>query len=477
MIRRIGIRSRLLIVFTVAHIATGLVVGVLMLRSTTASVDRELESIGYTLACSIAESGADMILTESYLDLLNLLRTHCCTEGDDVSYIFIVDRAGRVVAHTFHDGFPLDLLTVNRSEGGPVVLETDEGPIRDFAAPILDGRAGTIRLGLSEARMAEVARSMAGKVLMLGAITYAAGVAGVMLLTALVMRPLTRLARVADKVSGGDLHPKIDIGVGGDLGKVAASFEHMLVRLRARTEALRAAERMAAVGELAAGVAHEINNPLDGVQNCLRLLEKTPADGVRRQEFTALMKEGLSRIEKVVHQLLTFAKDEKPKRSTVDVDTVVRNSLVFVEHRALIKRCRLSFQSNGKLPKIWADERGLHQVIINLAMNAIDSVEEGGEVRIRTMPVDGGVAIELADTGTGMTEEVRSRMFEPFFTTKQVGKGTGLGLSVSKNIVDAHGGTIEVETAPGKGSVFVVTLPRGDEQDGAPDQERQGPRS
>ncbi len=110
-------------------------------------------------------------------------------------------------------------------------------------------------------------------------------------------------------------------------------------------------------------------------------------------------------------------------------------------------------------------------------MNAIDSVDEGGEIGVRTRCVADGVAIEVTDTGTGMTEEVRARMFEPFFTTKEVGKGTGLGLSVSKNIVDAHGGTIDVETTVGRGSVFVIRLPRGERKDGAADQARQGPRS
>ncbi len=493
---RIGIRGRVLIVFTVVHVVTGLVIGVLLLRSTAASVDRELESIGGTLACNIADASADMVLTESYFDLWNLLRTSRCATGDDVSYLFVVDRTGAVVAHTFAEGFPLDLLAVRRDDptasrrsgsfegaarpngrGGSVRLETDKGPIRDFVAPILDGRAGAVRLGLPEARITAAARATLAEVLVLSLITYAAGVTGVILLTTLVTRPLRRLTQVAERISRGDLHPEIDIRAGGEIGKLSASFEHMLAGLEARTRALAAAERMAAVGELAAGVAHEINNPLDGVQNCLRQHEKGRADDPKCREFLALIKEGLARMETVVRQLLTFAKDEKSKRQMVDTDAVVRNSLVFVEHRASKKRCRLSFDSNGKLPKIWADERGLLQVVVNLVMNAIDSVEDGGEVRIRTVAANDGVTIEVADTGAGMTEEVRSRMFEPFFTTKEVGKGTGLGLSVSKNIVDAHGGTIDVETIPGKGSVFSVTLPHGDKQDGTADQRREGPRS
>ncbi|MHC4502990.1 MAG: ATP-binding protein [Planctomycetota bacterium] len=469
---RIGIRGRVLIVFTVVHVVTGLVIGVLLFRSTAASVERELESIGSTLACNIADASADMVLTESYFDLWDLLRTSCCATGDDVSYLFVVDRTGAVVAHTFSEGFPVDLLAVRRDDPtakGSVRLETDKGPIRDFVAPILDGRAGAVRLGLPEARIAAAARATLAEVLVLSLITYAVGVAGVILLTTLVTRPLRRLTQVAERISRGDLRPEIDIRAGGEIGKLSASFEHMLAGLEARTRALAAAERMAAVGELAAGVAHEINNPLDGVQNCLRQHERGRADDPKCREFLALIKEGLVRMETVVRQLLTFAKDEKSKRQMVDADAVVRNSLVFVEHRASKKRCKLSFDTNGKLPTIWADERGLHQVIVNLVMNAIDSVEDGGEVRIRTVAANDGVTIEVADTGAGMTEEVRSRMFEPFFTTKEVGKGTGLGLSVSKNIVDAHGGTIDVETIPGKGSVFTVTLPHGDKHDGTAD--------
>ncbi|MHC5057246.1 MAG: sensor histidine kinase [Planctomycetota bacterium] len=469
MMRRIGIRARVLLVFSVANVAIGIVVGALMLRAAMASVDRELESVGNTLACSVAESSTDMVLTDSRFDLLNLLTKHCGGREGVVSYIFVLDRAGQVLAHTFSEGFPLELLAVDQHEGRSVLLETEGDVIHDFAAPILEGRAGTVRLGLSEARVVAEAKGMLSNALLLGAIAYAVGAVGVGVIVTLVTRPLRQLAQVAERVSQGLVHPEIDSRVGGDIGKLAASFKHMLASLETRTRALAAAERMAAVGELAAGVAHEINNPLDGVQNCLRQHGRLQASSRHCQEFVALIGEGLARIETVVRQLLTFAKDEKPRRSKVDVDSVVRNSLIFVEHRASNRKCRLSFEPNGGLPKVWADERGLQQVVVNLAMNAIDSVEEGGEVRIRTRRVDRGVAVEVADTGTGIAEETRSRMFEPFFTTKEVGKGTGLGLPVSKNIVDAHGGTVEFETVIGKGSVFLVTLPIGDGQHGTPD--------
>ncbi len=359
--KRIGLRGQLLLVFTVAHVATGVVIGVLLLRSTSASIERELGSIGRTLSCSIAEAGADLVLTESYIDLLDLLHNSCCATGDDVSYVFVVDRTGRVVAHTFADGFPLDLVAINRGEAGKcpsVRLDTNEGAVRDFAAPILDGRAGTVRLGLSEARIATAGRAVLNRVLIFGGVTYALGVAAVIFFTTLVTRPLRQLSQVAEKVSQGDLHPDINIRAGGEVGKLASTFEHMLAGLRTRTEALAAAERMAAVGELAAGVAHEINNPLDGVQNCLRFLEKSSNLDDRSREFVVLMKEGLARIETVVHQLLTFAKDEKRERSMVDVSSVVQNSLAFVEHRASDRGCKLLVDSDGDVPKIWADEQG-----------------------------------------------------------------------------------------------------------------------
>ncbi|MEO0082479.1 MAG: ATP-binding protein [candidate division WOR-3 bacterium] len=224
-------------------------------------------------------------------------------------------------------------------------------------------------------------------------------------------------------------------------------------------EQLRHADRLATIGQLAAGVAHELNEPLSNVLGFAQLVQKTP--GVPEPALRDIGKVVAAALHarEVVSKLMLFARQKPPAKSRVNLNELVAEGLYFLEARCQRAGIRLVRKLAADLPVIVADPGQLHQVLVNLVVNAIQAMPHGGELVIETRRENGRVVMVVSDTGIGMTREVLSQIFVPFFTTKGVGEGTGLGLSVVHGIVAGHAGSIEVKSEPGKGSRFEVRLP------------------
>jgi signal transduction histidine kinase len=235
--------------------------------------------------------------------------------------------------------------------------------------------------------------------------------------------------------------------------------ERRLLEERDTERRLAEAERLATVGRLTAGVAHEINNPLAAIGNYLTLLEKEGADSDRRRENLGMVRHGFERIRTIVRDLLSFARPRLPRQAPVDLREVLARVERLCAHDGGFRAIRWEFDLGNGLPSTAGDPFALEQVFLNLALNARDAMEERGVLRV-SIRREGGEAPRIAvffdDSGPGVPEALRSRIFEPFFSTRG---GTGLGLAVSASIVRAHGGTLRVETAPSGGARFVVTLP------------------
>lgn len=219
-------------------------------------------------------------------------------------------------------------------------------------------------------------------------------------------------------------------------------------------------ERLAAVGELAAGVAHEVNNPLGGLQNFVKMMKKEPENVLQNREFLDLMSEGLKRIEIIVKQLMTFSRPYSTHMSNHRLNEIVENSLRFVDHRIKESGVHLKKELSLDLPEIYGDADNISQVLINIIVNALDSISKGGNLIIKTGYCDfhpSSIQVAITDTGSGIPEEILNKIFNPFFTTKEM--GSGLGLAISKRIVDDHNGNIVVKSNPGEGTTFYVCLP------------------
>jgi PAS domain S-box-containing protein len=222
---------------------------------------------------------------------------------------------------------------------------------------------------------------------------------------------------------------------------------------------IRNSEKLASVGKLAAGVAHEINNPLAGILNCLYNLRKGTLSPARQEEYWVSMEDGVRRVQKIVRQLLDFSQQHEPEFSSTDINQVVDRVLVLTNHLFAPNLIRLETLLGPPLPTLMVDRHMIEQVLMNLILNAVQAMKGGGVLTIRTTVAEGVCRVEVADTGSGISPSVLPRIFDPFFTTKSEGEGTGLGLSVSLGIAERHGGKILVESEVGKGTTFTLCLP------------------
>jgi len=244
-------------------------------------------------------------------------------------------------------------------------------------------------------------------------------------------------------------------------GQIALIVERIQIeqdKLKLHNQLLHA-DRLATIGMLAAGVAHELNEPLGNILGFAQLAKKADeVPGAVKQDIDKIETASLHARE-VIQKLLVFARQTPPKKTQVDLNQIVEDGLYFFEARCAKAGVELVRKLSSELPEITADPAQLNQLIVNLVVNALQAMEEKGKITIETQAYDRQVCLIVEDTGTGMADEVLEQIFIPFFTTKDVGQGTGLGLPVVHGIVTAHGGSINVETKLGCGSHFEIRLP------------------
>jgi signal transduction histidine kinase len=218
-------------------------------------------------------------------------------------------------------------------------------------------------------------------------------------------------------------------------------------------------ERLASIGQLAAGVAHEINNPLGGILNCLYNIRKGTLTPERAQEYLHFMEDGLQRVQRIVRQLLDFSQQRELELALANLHPILDRVGVLTEHVFVERQAVLEKHYDESLPLLMIDAPMIEQVLMNLVLNAVQSLQKGGHVSLTTRKHDDACEILVEDNGCGIASHVRPHIFDPFFTTKGTGEGSGLGLSVSLGIVQRHGGEMLVESEEGKGTKFTVRLP------------------
>ncbi|KPP97069.1 MAG: Histidine kinase-, DNA gyrase B-, and HSP90-like ATPase [Bacteroidetes bacterium HLUCCA01] len=218
-------------------------------------------------------------------------------------------------------------------------------------------------------------------------------------------------------------------------------------------------ERLASLGHMAAGVAHEIGNPLTAISSVIQLLQRRIQDPVQLRQLERV-RENISRITKIVRDLVDFSRPASPEVSRLNVNDPIRDSIGLLRHDARCRNVDFQLQLQPDLPTIQAVPDHFYQVMLNLLLNAVDATAETTKpvIRISTLVVSGQIEIAVNDNGPGIPASVKSQIFEPFFTTKQVGKGTGLGLAVSHTIISGMGGTLEADSVPGN-TTFKISIP------------------
>ncbi|HPB81777.1 MAG TPA: ATP-binding protein, partial [Spirochaetota bacterium] len=219
-------------------------------------------------------------------------------------------------------------------------------------------------------------------------------------------------------------------------------------------------EKLASLGRLASGIAHEINNPLTGVLTYSSVLLEDLRDTEYREDLDVIVGETL-RCRKIVQEILDFARETRLEKARVNLNGVIHDALSILEKNFNFQNVKIVRKFRDTIPEVWCDVNLFKSVINNLALNAADAMPDGGTLEIATdyNEAEDSVVLTFADTGSGISEEDLDKIFDPFFTTKETGKGTGLGLAVSYGIVQRHKGIIDVKSSPGQGTTFTIMLP------------------
>lgn len=279
-----------------------------------------------------------------------------------------------------------------------------------------------------------------------------------------VIRPLARITREAEAVARGAFERITPYGDDkNEIHHLVAAVNRMVGELEKRREQLVQSRKIASIGTLTAGIAHEINNPINNISLILESLledEQTMDDAERRRLYQEAMDQA-DRASEIVKNLLEFSRASHPRMEETRLEEVVEKTFRLVKNELDLHHIRFVKEVNCDFPPLQLDKGGLQQVLLNLFMNGIQAMEKGGELKavIRAAETPAEARIDIVDTGPGISPEHISQVFDPFFTTKKVGVGTGLGLSVSYNIIKKSGGRMEVDSRPGQGACFSIFLP------------------
>jgi len=349
---------------------------------------------------------------------------------------------------------------------------------------------------------------------------------GTFLLSRVLVKPLKELVRLTQKISDGDFSQKIEVTSKNEIGQLISSFNKMIDRLRENQEDLEKyldslestnkklkqaqeelirSEKLASIGRFAAGVAHEVGNPLGAILGYTSILEGGEVSPEESRDYLKRIEKEIERINRIVRELLNFARPSRMEAQEIDVNKVIEQTLSLLSYQKNFKNIQTHLELQPDLPKIRGDDSQLSQVFINIILNAVDAMPDGGQLTIQTNQFivedqfpsrykalypprrksdpeesdyshlrkpdplsalwtkfskgDQLVSIRISDTGIGIGREDIEKIFDPFFTTKSPDKGTGLGLSVSLRIIESMGGDIRVESQVGKGTTFEIYFP------------------
>ncbi len=529
---KFALREKFVVVVSLVIIASMLIISGYVIKRQNEIYRIELEKRAKALVANLAYNAEYGVILESKSELDNLIKGVMRT--DDIIYVVITAEDGRLLAEMGEDlrraakkttidqgspdfsgkfevaeyvagngtefiemGHPIETIrqSVSRENLGSVSgleIKKDEENIEVI---------GKVRVGLTLANLhREINKSQTAAILL----TLVVVISAIIIMTAfvrIITRPIESLVDVTDQISKGDLSRVVEIDRSDEIGLLAESFNRMIESLKKsqmeveeynrtleekiieRTSELENAqaqliqsEKMAAIGQLAAGVAHELNNPLGGIlgyaQFNLEKIQEKNANNITDKDIKSYkrylkdIEMQTRRCKAIVQNLLKFSRTSQTiDFSDIDVNAVLEDTLTFMEHQLMINQINLRKNFDNSIPRIMGNPSQLQQVFTNIIINAMHASEPGSEIAVATRfspplgEFHGAVEISISDRGQGISEENIKKIFEPFFTTKEVGKGTGLGLSVSYGIIKEHGGEIKVNSTPNKGTIFTIIIP------------------
>ncbi len=455
---------------------------------------RQVRDEGLILTQTLAQGSIDPIIRNDYYTLNEYVTS--LIEKKNIAYVVITDRHDRVLAQSADalDIIPAEIIRNVKGIVSPYLLQTYFSPIlktrvNDISVPVrIDSQKwGTVQVGFSlEHLRAEIVKNIF-VVILTGFVSVFIGIAVALILSRFVTDPIEKFVRSMKTIAAGDLEQEIQIDTTTEFSVLARSFNQMADSLRESQEELKKTyqqlmqkEKMAALGELTARIAHEIKNPLGIIKGSAQILVNEHEKDDVKIEVGGYIIEEVNRLDAKVRELLNHARPQTPALQETDINEVLEKSIQFFESQRLEeKKIRIIREFYPAMPVLLLDSEQVRQIVLNLMINAYEAMPDGGEIRIATawtapsvhngsIPTsgressrkerkNGSVVVKIIDTGTGIPAEDRSKVFDPFFTTRE--KGTGLGLSTVNRIIENHRGTIEMSSRLGEGTEFTITFP------------------
>ncbi len=486
--------------FSLSIIAIVLIFGsinaLLIWESLSSSMEEELGKREKFIAQSIATQAVEPLLYDDLITLQNLVNE---TKSIDpaISYIFILEGKQNVLAHSFPQSVPFQLIKANSIESSAdfsiqtiELKDSAKVMIRDIAVPIMDKSLGVVRVGIEESQINVAINKTISNFIFMVLVFLIAGIFGAFVFSYIITNPIKIISNTADKIDLTTFQSnkkfRINIrnkmlGMWGHLFRaedeidlLARKFNDMIERLENTYEELRAtqlsllqSEKLASIGTLVAGFAHEVNNPIAGLQNCIRRISEDPENLEQTKKYVKLMNDAANRVENIITNLLNFARKEEINLETVDLSSVIENALLLTGYQ--LEQARIIIENNvNRRYLVRGSQNHLGQVLLNIMLNSIDAINQKvslnpdspRRISFTCSANKSHVILNIEDSGIGIETDKIDKIFDPFFTTKETGKGTGLGLSISYNIIQQHNGELKVQSEYNKGTLFTIILPK-----------------
>lgn len=447
-------------------------------------LDDEISKRGINVAKNVANQSVHYLLY-SDLSSLQAIVDNTVQSDEIILYCFIVDSSRKLIVHSFEEGFPKQLLQSHTENvEGKILMQTikaynlDVNSIKDIMVPILDGKIGYVRLGLSNDYIWSSLQVTFVRFIAIFIGFTLLGFFGAYLFAFYVSKPIKRIKKITEEFDLENLanfnlaivsnksdsrNRFLNLKIDDEIDDLVYKFDEMIIRLERTYEQLIAtqnamiqSEKLASIGVLVAGIAHEINNPLSGLQTCIRRISDAPNRIEQNIKYFGIMVEAVRKIQNVVDSLLNFTHASNVKKSYCKVSEMFDNALNLIKYGAMEETFKIDIDDSVNTLVLLCNKNQMEQVFFNLLKNAYDSLEERkklendflGRIEIKANLNEDSLIISFWDNGVGISKNDINKVIEPFYTTKDVGKGTGLGCSICYNIVKEHGGEFQIESEP-----------------------------
>ncbi len=457
---KLWIKIALLNVFIV--VSLGILIGFAIRGVVISSMRTELTRQGESMARNLSDRIADSILLDDLYKVHEAIKD-VLEKEKDVEYIFVTDKNGEIFTHTFNNGYPPDLLKWNSfgidKLSSIQLLATEKGLIRDVGVRIFGGMNPELHIGIREERIRQTLNRIRNLIITLTIVVTMVGSVLAFSLSRLTTKPLYALMEFTHDLSRGEFGRKIDIKSKDEVGELSMTFNNLSYELdlyRKKMEGsykqMLRTEKLTALGRLSAGLAHEIRNPLTSIKVLFQAFKDNPS--LTKEDMNVVLS-AAEQMDDLLTRFLRFARSDEFNLSNVYINSLIKQVINLARFQIKNQSINVNLDLK-KLPPVKADRAMIQQAILNLVLNAIESMPDGGALIVSSKPGNGHAVVAVQDAGGGIPEDIKDKIFDPFFTTKS--DGTGLGLSIVYNIASLHNGEISFESN-GRGTTFNLKIP------------------